>query len=453
MDDQLPMAGSVVEWADRTTLHPLGLLAIVVLGVTTLLVPRRHAVLPMILMACFVSGVQRIVVFTLDFNVLRILVVFGWTRLILLNEFRGFRWKAIDSCLVVWGIASVIAYTILNASMGAMINSLGTAFDAIGMYFYFRCVVRSWDDVVTVVLSFIVVSVPVAIAFIVEKATGRNMFSVFGGVPELTMIRGGRLRCQGAFSHPILAGCFWASVLPMMAGLWWSHRRYRLWVAIGCLNCCAIVLLCGSSTPVVAVLAGCFGIYMLRLRSHLRLVRYGTVCCLVVLHMFMNAPVWHLISRIDFASGSTGWHRYYLIDQFIKHVNEWWLCGTRSTAHWGWGLQDVTNQFILEAVRGGLLRMVLFVLIITLAFRAVGDVCRCSERSRSQLILAWSCGVALFVHCVNYLAVAYFGQIIMVWYLLLGIVASASPARRSVLKCVPENHVKPVWPKGIGDFG
>ena len=59
------------------------------------------------------------------------------------------------------------------------------------MYFLFRCLVRTWEDVDRVVLGFIVISVPVAIFFLIERSTGRNLFAMFGGVPLITDIRDG----------------------------------------------------------------------------------------------------------------------------------------------------------------------------------------------------------------------------------------------------------------------
>ena len=43
----------------------------------------------------------------------------------------------------------------------------------------------------------------------------------------------------------------------------------------------------------------------------------------------MKAPVWALIQRIDIVGGSSGWHRYELIDQCIKHFSDWWLMGVK----------------------------------------------------------------------------------------------------------------------------
>ena len=45
------------------------------------------------------------------------------------------------------------------------------------------------------------------------------------------------------------------------------------------------------------------------------------------MHVLMKQPVWHLLSRVDVAGGSTGWHRYHLVDKFIENWREWWLLG------------------------------------------------------------------------------------------------------------------------------
>ena len=53
--------------------------------------------------------------------------------------------------------------------------------------------------------------------------------------------------------------------------------------------------------------------------------------------------------------------------------------------------------------------------------------------------MAWGLAVALFVHCVGFVAVAYFGQIQMAFYLALAAVGSlgaAHPVRRYRLRRV-----------------
>lgn len=171
------------------------------------------------------------------------------------------------------------------------------------------------------------------------------------------------------------------------------------------------------------------------LRHWMRFIVLGLALSLVGLHFVMNAPVWHLISRIDLVGGSTGWHRYYLIDQALRHFDEWWLLGTTSTAHWGWGLFDVTNQYVLEGVSGGILTLALFLSTLAVAYISVGRIWRSVQRDRAKVALGWALGVSLFVHTMVFLAVSYFGQIVMIWYLLLAVIGSLTPAR--AVKTVP----------------
>ena len=107
MQPNVGIAGSNLEYVGQTLLHPLGLVAALVLGVLMLILPRRTAVLPMIAMACFLAPVQRLVILGLDLNLLRILMLFGWVRLLVRGELHGFRWKAIDKVVLAWVVAGV----------------------------------------------------------------------------------------------------------------------------------------------------------------------------------------------------------------------------------------------------------------------------------------------------------------------------------------------------------
>lgn len=410
------------DFVDQTTIHPVGLLAVTILGFALLLLPRRYAVWPMIVMACFVAPAQRLAILSLDFNLLRVMVIFGLLRLLMRGEHEAFRWRPVDSLVICWAGAGTASYTLLQGSGAALVYRLGVTYDAVGMYFLFRCLVRDWDDIRRTTAGFVVVSVPVLAAFLIEHATGQNLFAFLGGVPEITDVRDGRLRCQGAFAHAILAGCFWASVMPLMAAQWWRGGSERWLGVLGVCTSCGIVVLCASSTPVMAVAFGVVGAGIFLLRREMRLVRWALLLMLTGLHLVMKAPVWHLMARVNVVGGSTGWHRYHLVDEAINHFGEWALLGTLSTAHWGYGLQDVTNQYVLEGVRGGMGTLVLFVLMIAFAFGQVGRLWRKACR-RDEVMLAWALGIMLLIHCTNFMAVSYFGQIDMLWYLTLAMIA------------------------------
>ncbi|MFT7677145.1 MAG: hypothetical protein ACI8QC_001122 [Planctomycetota bacterium] len=412
----------------QTTLHPLGFVAIVVLGLAVLSVPRKYAALPFVLMACFVSPAQRIVIATLDFNLLRLLVLAGWLRLAMRGEYTGLRWRKLDNLVIAWGISSAIAYILLRGTFGAFVFRAGQLYDIFGMYLFFRCVIRGWADVDRVVRFAALLAIPMALLFALEKSTGRNSFAFLGGVPPITIAREGRLRCQGPFPHAILAGCFFAAWLPMVFAQ--RHRaKGKARATLAVVAMVALVIMCSSSTPLVGVMAGVVGALGWLVRYRMQVVRWMTLATLVSLHMVMEAPVWHLISRISFSRGSTSYHRYLLIENAINHFNEWALLGSLDTGHWGHAMYDLTNQYVREGVKGGFLALIFFVWAMGHAFLLVGRLWRSVKRERYKRSMAWALGVCLFVHGMMFLSISitHSQQNMMVFFLLFAAIGSLAP--------------------------
>lgn len=438
-------------WHGQTTVHPLGLSLLLAMGVAMLVVRRRYAVWPMIVVACFIAPAQRIVVAGADFDFLRIMVVFGWLRLVLRGELRPMRWGAVDVATIAW-VLVFFTMSLLRLGTDILANQLGFLFDVAGMYLLFRMLVREWADVKQVVFGFALISVPVAAAFTVEALTARNMFAVLGGVPEITVVRDGRLRCQGAFAHPILAGLFWASFLPLFFVQAWEGGRRRLVALAGIAAAGFIIVACASASPITGVMFALIGGLGFFVRSWMQLIRWGVLFALIGLHLVMKAPVWHLISRLDIVGGNSGYHRFLLIDGAINHVHEWWAIGTQvGTRHWGHHTFDVTNYYLVQCLHGGLLLLCLFVALISLAFRAVGRTWRRVAKDRVTVAWSWAMGVSLFVHATSFLVISYFGQITMVWYLLLAMIGSMTTAAvRSPARQRRARRVAPTHPRSIG---
>ena len=428
-------------YTNITTLHPLALVATIILGVVLLLVQRKNALLPVLLMICFIAPAQRIVIAGADFTLLRLLTVIGLARVAFRGEFTGLRPSLTDLVVLLWTTVATVIYTLQQQSGAALVFKLGTAIDSLGAYVLVRCLVRTWDDLAAATRMIAWISIPVAACFLLERLTERNLFAVFGGVPAITEIRDGRLRCQGAFAHPILAGCFWASVLPMLWG--WTHATRRWWLgSTALLASLFIVAASGSSTPVMAVIFAVLAWCFYPLRRWMGWIMLGAVPLAVALELGTKGPLWSLLAKANVLSSSTGWHRYYLIDRAIAHFDEWWLLGTTTTEHWGWGLWDVTNQYILEGVRGGAVSMVLFMALVLFAFLNSGRARNRAHPDHARSLIAWGLGSAVFVHAMNFIAVSYFGQITFLWFLVLG--AGASLAALPRPRTDPKRTASPV---------
>ncbi|MEZ5976003.1 MAG: hypothetical protein R3E96_14535 [Planctomycetota bacterium] len=388
----------------HTTLHPLALLVLMGLVGAIFAVKRQKAVYPLLVAALFLPGAQRVVIAGADFSMMRLMVLAGMARVFMKGEHTALRWRKLDKLVASWCLWSTFAFIVLWASFGKFIFRMGMLYDMLGMYLFFRYVIRSWADVEGIV-RFAVRLMPLLVfLFFIEKSTQRNPFG-FLGAQEWATIREGRVRCQGAFPHAILAGTFFASWLPLVGARYWRPKG-RMDAYFGGAMIMALVYLCASSTPIVGVMACGMGLFGWLLRRKMQLVRWSTVAVLFALHLVMKAPVWHLISRMSFSAGSTSYHRFLLIDNAIRYWTDWFLVGVKDTGYWGHAQGDVTNQFVLEGVRGGFLGMVLFIWVLSEAFRQVGRLWRTVERNRAKRALGWALGVSLFAQALMFLSIS-----------------------------------------------
>ena len=427
-----------------TTITGATLLITIALAIVTFVVPRKYMLLPYVVGACFAPADQAIMVGELNFQVLRILTIAGMLRLALRGEIIPIRWNRFDKLVLAWFIVSSIVYTAQWMSFGAFINRCGRFVEWMCLYWVFRQTVRSWKDLRFAYLALAVCAIAMMPFVLIERTTGMNPFVVLGRVE--TDIREGQFRCQATFPHSIMMGLFWATLVPLFVGFARQKAGFRwlLWGAVAAST--VMIMVTASSTPILTLAAVAVLLAAFQFRQHTRTAAWGVLATLLALHIVMKAPVWQLVARVGVVSGSTGWHRYYLIDQAIRHFPQWMFLGTRETASWGLGLADVTNQFILEGVRGGFVSLVLFCVILFVGARAA---VRLSVRlgGKRESYLAWGMFVTIIGHCLSFIGVSYFGQIAMIWYLLLASVAfvysqvyeTPKPAPRLMVAARPQH--------------
>jgi hypothetical protein len=418
----------------ETVAHPVGIALLVVCAITILSQKRERVIYPLVLFMVLIPGAQRIVIASIDFSFIRILVMVLLARILIKKEGGNFKLQKPDVILFWWMGMGILAYGLLLGPSG-IITRTGYMLDTVGAYCVGRVYLRSSEDIKRVLLMVGLFSLPVLVFFLIERASGKNMFYVFGGIPEYTMVRNSRLRCQGPFAHPIMAGVFWATLLPWFIGMYYGKSASKTLIFIYISSIFIIVINTASSTPVMVILFTFLGISMFKIRHKMGLIRKLLFGLIVSLHLVMKAPVWHLISRIDLSGGSTGWHRFNLIEQSINHFGEWWFVGIASTRHWSFGAQDMTNQYLLEGMRGGIIGFILYIWFIVRVYSLLGQAQRKAD-SKSELWFQWSSGVMLFTHTMSFLAAAYFGQANIAFFLFIGgsISASASVIQKYKLK-------------------
>jgi hypothetical protein len=419
---------------DSTSLAPLGMLFLAVMTVLTFVLPRRLAFLPLLATVCYMPLGQQMIIGGLHFPILRLLILTGVVRVISRGEWHGLAWNRMDKVFLWWAVLSVVLGTLSRLTPGVFVNRLGAFYYAVGIYFLVSCWVKDTETFLGLVKVLAVMMVPIAVSMVIEKFTARNVFSILGGVPAITVERGGHLRCQAVFRHPILAGTFGATAFPLFVGLWFQGGKAKKAAMLGGISACIVTIAASSSGALVTLLLGGVGFALWRLRHRMRLVRRGILVAILLLALVMNAPVWYLTARLSGITGGTGWYRGWLIDQAVAHFDEWWLCGTTYTANWsasgGEVLDDdpdnidITNQFVLEGVRGGVLKLTLFFALIVFCFKAIGR--RMQNATAASLaggMLLWATGVSVYTHCISFFSVTYYDQLAVIWYWLLAVIS------------------------------
>jgi hypothetical protein len=414
---------------DIKDLNPYTLCVTLLLGLFVVFLPRRFVIVPVLICMLYITLGQAVKIGTANFTMIRILLFFSWLRILIRREIFSITWNRLDSIVFIYVFVAVVTHTLLYQTGAEFKNHLGLAYDTIGAFVLFRVLFRSFDDIDLYQKVLALLIVPLAVFMFIEHFTHRNLFSVLGGVPEFSEIRDGKLRAQGTFSHPILAGTFGATCLPWFACLWFKHKKA---VAIlGLFSAAVITVTASSSGPLMACLFGGAGLCLWPLRRSMRLVRWGIVGTIAALALAMKAPVWYLFARISDITGGTGFYRSLLIEQTIRYFNEWWLIGTTYTAHWMPNALylypdhcDITNNYIKEGVQGGLLRMILFISIIVFCFKFIGAALRKIKRYPFNIqFTLWTMGTVLLMNNVSQMSVTYFDNVYIFYIGLIAIIS------------------------------
>jgi hypothetical protein len=424
--------------------HPIYILAMLLAGLLILFLRREKAIYPLIIAGMIIPYGQAITVSGAHFQMLRFLILFGWTRMLWSKlrktggEVRSQGLHPIDKVFIALTIIFLITTILLIPKGAAVFNAVGEAYTSIGIYFLLRFLVRDEEDILRSVKALLLVSVVAAVVMVLEQTNHINVFGYLGGESLHSSIREGRIRSQAFFGHSIIAGCYGATLLPLCVWLWSEGRISKLYTLVGMAVSVIMILTSASSTPIMAMGGAILAFGFWPLRRKMRWVRWGIAVMLILLHLVMHGPVWSLIAHIDIVGGNSGYHRYQLIDQCIRHFWDWWLFGTLANGSWGWDMWDTANVFVGTAEGSGLLALILFVALFSRSFRAIGNARAAFEADGAKQFELWTMGCVVFTQLMIFVGVDYFDQTRMVWYLILCIVIAMTgeyglvPARVSL---------------------
>ncbi len=364
---------------------------------------------------CYMTAGEGIAIAGFNFPVFRLLLLLGVCRVIVGGNGLAGGMNRIDKLMMAWAVWVLFASLFHEWAPGSGPKYMaGAVFNVAGFYLMVRSFCHGEEDLEELFGILCWVLAPVALLMVVEQAIRYNLFSVFGGVPDVPTLRNGRFRAQGPFNHAILAGTVGGGCIPLVLATW---KRNRARAIVGLVSCLIMVVACASSGPIMTTVFGAVAIGLWWKRNIVRLFVKMAIPAYIVLALVMERPPYYLISKIDLTGSSTGWHRSFLIEQTINHFNEWWLFGTDRTVHWmpsqgriSDNHTDVTNQYIAFGVNGGLLSVLLFIGMVWAVFRVVGRIQSIEGLPERSKFLFWAIGASLFAHVASGMSVSYFGQ-------------------------------------------
>ena len=411
-----------LDYYDQTTLHPTAFALMVVVLIGIWFLPRRAVVFPLVIGLALIAASQRLVVAGVDFQTLRIFGLMALARFLIRNEVSGVRIQMIDKVFVV-GMLIPVPFTVLRGQPHLFMQEAGFFLDATTMYLVGRVCLGEARAMPWLIGGLVVSTLCVLPWMAIEKATSWNFFSFYSGIPEYSQVRVDKVRVQAAFAHPIILGVWFATAVPLAFCLLPVGRQRSIQVLAAATAAGVFitgVFISGTSTAVGATLASLLMLAWYPAR------RYTATCakCLAVVaiavHFASTNGVHHLLlTRFTFMAGSTGYHRYALIDNCMNNFGEWFLIGSsRGSYHWGYGMDDVTCEYVSKALKSGIVGLSLLIAMIVVGVRSMVEVFRGGDRV--ERIIAYCLAVTILSHAVSFIGVSYFGQGYFSFYAVLG---------------------------------
>jgi hypothetical protein len=403
--------------AQESTIHPLIAVYLLLAMVLVVCLPRRMAIAPFLFVFFTIPIGQVVVLGPFHFTALRFLILAGLARRVFSRRLPSDRFGWIDWAVVLWSISAAVCACLEWKETGELVRQTGGLLDTLGGFLVVRYLIPDGETVRRTVKTLAAICTVFAMTMVLEQVKHINVFGLLGGMPTDVAVRNGQIR-SGATLGYLYAGAFAGVLIPLFVWLW-KQEKSRLAAGAGFIAATVMVITTHSSTSLLALGGSIFGLAFWPLRNRMRIIRWGLVCILIVLHMVMKAPVWALIQRIDLTGSSSGSQRYLLVDMTIRHFTDWWLLGTKAYVDWGFSTWDLCNQFVAVALTGGLLTLILYIAIFQRGFSLIGTARKLVVGDREKEWFVWCLGASLFATVVAHFGINYMAQLIVSFFTLI----------------------------------
>lgn len=259
---------------------------------------------------------------------------------------------------------------------------------------------------------------------------GGSEFGMDSAFAVATDTRFGFLRAMGPFSHPILAGVFFASLLPLYH---WSGLRS--WPRICGMVAGSSAIFTFSSAAILAIfLFLIFAIYDF-IKKNVSFLNWqifiGALSAAgVVAHVLSEKGLISVLIRLTF-SPATGYYRLAIWENGVASVerNPWFGIGYDRFEAYAWMGDSIDAHFLNIAVRHGLpAAMLIFVSVLIAIFGCAMAASRSKEPDYSLFV---GLAVTMAMLAIVAFSVTYFGGMLIWFMILVGTASTTQPSKRS----------------------
>jgi hypothetical protein len=230
--------------ASSSFINPFVLILMIIAVILMFVLPRKYVVVPFLVTIFLTPFGQQIYVGGVHVFVPRVLILFGWIRVIVLKlssktDLAEGGFTAVDKIFVLWAFLRAIATYLEFVEVGAIVNQCGFLIDTVGGFFLMRFLVRDEEDFARV-KTFACILAILSLTMLNEQFRAQNVFGFIGGRLN-PFVRDGAIRSQGSFEGPIPAGTFAGTLLCLFLWLWQS-KKSRFLAMVGVLGCTIMVV-------------------------------------------------------------------------------------------------------------------------------------------------------------------------------------------------------------------
>lgn len=341
----------------------------------------------------------------------------------------------------------VIAMMVIYSPGDGFLRGMAIALDILAPYLIGRCSILDISDIRRFLICFAPGAGLVALSLLAESAVRAPlvrpaMAGIFGALPfyyggeevaELTLdpsFRFGLLRAAGPFSHAILAGLFFASLLPVYAlsGITgWPKKVGWMSSLVGVLS--------WSSAAIMGLLVGAALVAYDWMQKRVEILSWRALAAasalsVLVVHMASQSGVINILVRLTL-DPQTGYFRLLIWRHGIESIRNHPLSGIGYAAYErpDWMSSSIDSQWLVLAVRHGLVAAAALFAVAGIAVAATSLASlRHDEADRRMMV---GLAITLFMMTLMGFTVAFFGGLLIWYFTLLGMGMSLAQLGRS----------------------